>query len=552
MDIKYTQAHFDQISVLIQKSMKTHRITGASVAIADGSDTIYTEGFGFADVKNHIAVTSNTVFRIGSITKVFTASAVMQLVEQGKIDLDLPVTAYIPEFTVKTRFADSRPVTVRDLLCHHSGLPSDDWSNYFSADPAMFKSVLNFLRENYMVKPPGEIFYYSNLGVNLLGIIIERAVGMPFHQHMETLLRSGLKMTDSAIILREEMQNDLSKPYAKEKEQLEGPMKYLPSGGIYSTADDMAKFMHSILSGGKGLFLRESTLNAMLIPQYPDNPLDFNMCNGLGWFIGKPGLDYAGKVIWHDGGTPNFFSLTVIIPAHQLGITILTNSATGALMNHQITIDILQQLLEVKTGIKPPAETGRTPIKLSPSIIPEKVGRFVTLAGITTIYVSGDKLIAKMPMGTFLMHPCQDGWFSLSLLLLGILPLKLKQLALLRIGVFRIKGEMILAMEQLGLRSPYGKEYRPLNISASWEERIGYYECVREKKPRLKSFRLCRSADGMFISAQEDKVGKLKLYLDVINDSEAIIYGFGRASGETIFASPEELRVFGLYFKKQK
>lgn len=541
----------NRITALIRQNMKTYRITGASVSIVDGDKTVFSEGFGFADKANKIKVTGDTVFKIGSITKVFTASAVMQLAEQGKINIDRPVKDYIPDFSVKSRFRDIRQITVRDLLCHHSGLPCDDLRNYFSPDPGLSGSVIEFLADAYLVNPPGKMFYYSNLGFDLLGVIISKASGMSFHKYTEEVLLKGLNMNNSGIFLPDEVKKNISKPYNKGKEQVEGLMKYLPAGGIHSSASEMAKFMKSVINGGKGLFQDESNLNSMLMPQYPGNQLDFNMNNGLGWFIGKPGLDYAGKVIWHDGGTPNFFSLTVIIPEHRLGITLLTNSAGGALMNHRISVDILKLVLEAGNNIQPPSEQGKDPLKLTSKILNEKAGRFFTLSGIATVRKSGKKLVAHLHSGKFLLHRCRDDWFNLSLFIFGIIPLKLEQLSQLRIGIPVIDGEKIFVMEQLGFRMPVEKEFKTLNTSDHWKAMSGKYKCIGEDNPRLKSFRLCNSKNGMFISLSADKMGHLKLYLDVINDSEAITFGYGRYAGETIFATKNSIKIFGLEFRKQ-
>ncbi len=542
-----------KISGLINHKMKELKITGAAVSIVHGDETLFSKGFGFADKANKIPADNSTVFKIGSITKVFTASAVMRLAEEGKIDIDKPVRDYIPEFSVKSRFPDNGPVIIRDILCHHSGLPSDNFKDYFSQDPEAFQSVTVYLKNACMPYPSGKMFYYSNLGYELLGVLISRVSGMPYHKYIEDVLLKGLGMTRSSIVLPDDMKKDLSKPYASGREQNEPlMMKEVPPGGIFSNADDMAVFMKAVLNGGRGLFTKQNTLNMMFTPQYPENPIDMSYVGGLGWFTGKPGLDYAGKVIWHDGGTPNFFSLTVLIPERKLGITLLTNSASGALMNHQVSIDILGLIVEDKYGIKPPGDENRTLIKLTPEIIRKSAGRFISLSGIVNIKESGSKLIAMMPSGNFLMLPCRDGWFNVKLLLFGFLPLSLKQLSMIRLGIVEINGERIFAMEQLGFRSPQGGEFRSLNTTEAWKKWTGDYICSNEENPRLKNFKLSYSPDGLVLSASTGKMGRLKLYLDAVNDSEAVITGFGRYSGETISVSGEKINLFGLEFERIK
>lgn len=539
-----------KIDALIGNAIKTYKVTGASVSIVSDNEFVHVRNFGFSDLRNRIPVNDNTVFKIGSITKVFTASAVMQLVEKGKIDIDYPVKKYIPEFSVRSRYRSDDPITIRDILCHHSGLPCDNLKDYFAEDPYAFHSVIKYLQNAWLVYPPKKMFYYSNLGYELLGVLVSRVSGMPFHEYIESVLLKGCGMTSSGIILSDEQRKNLSLPYRKGKEQFERMMKGIPEGGIHSTSYDMGLFMKSIIEGAPGLFTENKTLVSMLMPQYPGNVSDMDIVNGLAWFIGKPGINYAGKVIWHDGGTPNFFSLIVIIPERRLGITLLTNSATGAIMNHKLSIEILQILLKERQGISPRQDKSKLIKNLPYDKAIKLTGSFFTTSGITTIDIKCNRLIAAMPTGKVLLHACDDGWFKLKLLLLGVIPLKMKTLSMLRIGIKEIDGEKVLALEQLGLKSLYGRLCRPINSTAFWEQKAGNYVCVNEAAPRLKTLQLRVDKEGIKLSAKTDKMGQLNMYLDIKNDFEAVTQGYGRYAGETITVSERGIMLFGLEFQK--
>lgn len=539
-----------KFSDLIQKAMKANKITGASVSIVDGNEQAFVKHYGFADKNKNLLVDDSTLFKIGSISKVFTASAVMQLAEQGKIDIDKPIKDYIPDFSVNSRFPESQPITIRSILCHHSGLPCDNLGGYFTENLEAFHSVVPYLQKANVVYPSGQMFYYSNVGFELLGVLVSRISGMPFHEYIETVLLKRIGMSNSSIALSEDRKNDLSKPYRLGKEQIEEMMKGIPEGGIHSTASDMAIFMKSILNSGKGLFVNNGTLEEMLYPQHPDNAFDMSFINGLGWFIGKPGLNHAGKVIWHDGGTPNFFSLVVLIPERNLGITLLTNSSTGALMNHTLSVEILQLLLQEKHGITVPTDQGRQLSNLSADKTRSLAGRFLTLSGIAEVFVSGKHLIAKFASGTFRLQPHSDGWFGVLYMLFGVFPLNMKKLAMLRVGIPEINGEKVFALEQLSFRSPQGKQFRRLRSSEVWKQRAGDYVCIKEKNPRLTAFKLKSTNDGIALSIATDKMGRLKMFLDVENDSQAITVGYGRYAGETILAYNDCINLLGLEFKK--
>ena len=474
----------------------------------------------------------------------------MQLAEQGKIDIDDPIKKYIPEFSVKSRFTANDAITVRSILCHHSGLPCDNLNDYFTENFEAFHSVVMHLQNAHLVCPTGQMFYYSNVGYELLGVLVSRISGMPFHEYIDSVLLKKIGMYTSSIALSGEKKRLLSKPYRRGKEHVEEMMKGIPEGGIHSTASDMALFMNSVLSASKNLFSNCATLEAMLTPQHPDNAKDMSFVNGLGWFIGRPGLNHGGKVIWHDGGTPNFFSLMVLIPERKLGIALLTNSSTGALMNHTLSVEILQSILLEKHRIIVPPAQGNLPSIISSDTMRRLTGRFFTLSGIAEVCVSGRHLIAKLPSGTFRLQPHRDGWFGVLFMLFGLLPLNLKKLAMLRVGIPEIDGENVFALEQLGFRSAQGKQFRQLRTSEVWKQRVGNYICVNEKTPRLKAFRLKSTGDGLLLSIAADKMGRLNMYLDVVDDAEAITVGSGRYAGETVCASGATINLLGLEFRK--
>jgi CubicO group peptidase (beta-lactamase class C family) len=120
-----------EIRLMIQKDMKIYKVVGISIALVDDQNVVWSEGFGYADQANNIPANSQTIYRVGSVSKLFTATSVMQLVENQKINLDEPIQTYIPEFKIKSRFEKQGEITARNLMTHHSGLPSDIENNFF-------------------------------------------------------------------------------------------------------------------------------------------------------------------------------------------------------------------------------------------------------------------------------------------------------------------------------------------------------------------------------------------------------------------------------------
>src|SRR5512136_1519669 len=154
-DYGYTKEY---ISWLIKKEMNKNNITGLSIALVDDQKVVWAEGFGFADETNKAPATPETIYRAGSISKLFTATAAMQLVEQGRLDIDKPLQAYLPEFSVKSRFPDAGPITPRNIMTHHSGLPSDLLKGMWTKHPEPFENVVNLIRDEYTAYPPNYVF----------------------------------------------------------------------------------------------------------------------------------------------------------------------------------------------------------------------------------------------------------------------------------------------------------------------------------------------------------------------------------------------------------
>src|SRR5215831_2018340 len=119
----YTPLH--DLTDVIEQAMQKHGVTGLSLAVVDDQQVVWVQGFGYADATHSIPATPDTVYRVGSLSELFTAIAAMQLAERGIIDLDRPLQTYVPEFAIHSRFADPEPITLRHLMSHHAGLPTN-------------------------------------------------------------------------------------------------------------------------------------------------------------------------------------------------------------------------------------------------------------------------------------------------------------------------------------------------------------------------------------------------------------------------------------------
>jgi CubicO group peptidase (beta-lactamase class C family) len=553
---------------LIEKKLKNYKVTGCSIALIDGNETVWSQGFGYADKENAIAATTETPYLIGSTTKVFTGTAIMQLVEQGKVNIDKPIQEYIPELKYKTRFPDAPPITVQSLMTHHSGLPCDNFKEFYNENPNdnsnTFRSVVDYLNEHYSSYPPNYIWSYSNLGTALLGIIIERASGMNYCEYIKENIFNPLKMTNSSFVIDKGARDSMAKPYNKGVLGQEHFLRDLPAGSIISTASDMASFIKMVLLKGtyeNSEILKENTLEQMLIPQNQGVALDSGFKMGLSWMLEWPFFDYAGKVCWHDGSSIHYNSLMVALPEQQLGVILMSNSSTALpAFLREVAEEILINAIEIKSEIRPRENTKNDVCTLSKEHYSKYTGTYASIMGLIDIKENNNKLKINMSGMNFDMIHNQDGWFSLKYSLFGVIPLNLKKLENIRVNVFDINAKRVFALEQGVSRHAFkqniGIEYSVKNIPEVWRKRIGKYEAIEKENSFFNRINLSYVRGVLLIKVSARKLGKLNIILNVISDSEAIVMGLGRYAGDTVTSRNENgheiLELLGLKFVRVK
>jgi CubicO group peptidase (beta-lactamase class C family) len=314
---------------------------GLAVGVVRNGSLEFFHGHGFADIASHAPVTEDTVFRIGSITKTFTAIAVMQLWEQGLVDLDALANDCLRAYRLIPAKAAHRPVTVRHLLTHTSGLPQLVYpSRVFKpilGETVAFGQRVPTLAEFYrgglhLVAEPGTRLTYSNHNFATLGQIIEDVTGEPLARYFREHIFDPLGMADTDLIRSDQVQALLATGYALRSD---GPRPVgdcdviaFGAGAVYSTTSDMARYVAALLGGGSnkhGSVLKPGTLASMFAPQYQPDPRVPGV--GLAFFR----HDIGGHlVVEHDGLVPGFSSEMSVAPDDGVGVLAFTNGARGA------------------------------------------------------------------------------------------------------------------------------------------------------------------------------------------------------------------------------
>ncbi|MFP4384855.1 MAG: serine hydrolase domain-containing protein [Spirochaetia bacterium] len=258
------------LDILILKRMRRYGVAGVSAALIHGGKTVWVNAYGYGDVKNGIKMTPNTVCRVESISKSVTAWGVMKLAEEGKINLDAPVSQYLTDWTWLESDYNFKEITVRMLLSNQSGLPEGDYTNRHSPAsvnlPPLRKTVAE---QSIILKQPGSTFLYSNVGFNLLEILIEDVTGRPFSEYMQEEILTPLGMNNSSFQWNSTWNPPVPKGYTVEGEEIDVyvyPEK--GSGGLFADAADIARFTSAGMfrPGIPQNVLTMESLRAMYVP----------------------------------------------------------------------------------------------------------------------------------------------------------------------------------------------------------------------------------------------------------------------------------------------
>jgi len=317
---------------IIPLQLERSDVAGATVSVMKNGKDLLRKGYGFSDVSKKKPVDlETTMFRLASISKLFTWISVMQLGEQGKLDIDADVNKYL-DFQIAPAFG--KPITLRNLMTHTGGF-EEEIRDILLTDPKKATPLREFLMGNQprRIFPPGEVPAYSNYGVGLAGYIVQRASGEPFEQYVAEHIFQPLGMKHSSFYqpLAEDLSSFASNGYQNNTEKPAVGFEMFspaPAGGVSSTAPDMGRFAQALLNGGAWeghRILKTETLNAMWTKQFGTSDALPAMCMGF-YQTWRNGLHFIG----HDGDLIAFHSMFLLEPQEKLVIFISYNSAGSA------------------------------------------------------------------------------------------------------------------------------------------------------------------------------------------------------------------------------
>jgi CubicO group peptidase (beta-lactamase class C family) len=331
-------AALNGLDSFVEQVMKEWKVPGLAVAVVKDAKVVYARGFGYRDVKKQQKVTADTLFAIGSCSKSFTATALAILADEGKVEWDKPVRDYLPDFRLNDAYATAN-LRPRDLVTHQSGLPRHDLVWYGS--PLSRKDLFERLRYLEPSRPLHARYQYNNLMFMTAGVLIERVSGSSWEEFVRRRILDPLGMKVSNFSVRDSQKtSDFSLPYQADKGEVkEIPFRNIdaigPAGSINSSVNEMTRWL--LLQLGKGKFegrqiISEKALGEVHMPQIvAGGDLKYDESYYSSYAMGWAVTSYRGHpALAHGGGIDGFTSTVRFLPKDQLGVVVLTNSATPA------------------------------------------------------------------------------------------------------------------------------------------------------------------------------------------------------------------------------
>ena len=376
----------------IEHEMADKDLPALSIALVDDQKTVWARGFGFADPEHKVPATADTIYRVGSVSKLFTDIALMQLVEQRRIDLDAPVTRYLPQFHPHNPFG--KPITLRQLTSHRSGLVREPpVGSYFDPTEPSLADTIASLNRTSLVYPPESRAKYSNAALATAGYVVEVMNGEPFAKSIQRTVLQPLGMQQSSFEATPEVRKNLAAAYmwTIDGRVFPAPMFAMgidPAGALYTTVTDLTRFWSALFARGRGVngqILQPSTLEQMFVPQFagPDVKTGYGLGFGLGELDGH-------RTVGHGGAVYGFATTFRALPAEKLGVVVVTTKDAANAVTGRIATAALTAMLAEREGKPMPQPETTSPV--DPQLARRIAGRYRNGGDGFDLTVSGGQL----------------------------------------------------------------------------------------------------------------------------------------------------------------
>ncbi|AZF05285.1 serine hydrolase [Pseudomonas sp. R5-89-07] len=554
----------------IPREMARDEVAGLSIALVNGQELIWASGFGLADKARGVPVTPNTAFRAGGISTLLTATATLQLVEQQRLALDAPLQHTLREFHVRSRFhrdqdeAD-RAITLRRLLSHQSGLPSEHLRDLHStyAMGQMPQRVSGV----WLSSPPGSQVAYSNLGYALVGAAIERSSGKSFEAHLQSSLLKPLEMNQSSFVGTGAQMNYRARGYEAGKASNDAQVRDLAAGSLWASPKDLSHYVRMLFANGvyKGNRVMDSaSIEQMFTQQNTGNALDFDCQMGLGWFLAPCGDEPVGpgiRAYQHSGGGDDFAAQLSVLPDEQLAVIIMANDSNAEDMVVTLSTDVLRLMLQAQTGKSACGGDCQAPshglkLRQVPAAVDRKrlAGFYATSWGVFRIKDDHGRLSGELAGCDFELLRDDQGWLRAQKRMLGFWFKDLGELGRVQLDVVRVQGRQILTARSHGQRLAVGERIEPPPLPLAWADTVGTYQMVNTPDPGAPLSGISvRVEEGFLVVRGHLHDEPLTDYILLpVDNAHAVVAGSGYGLGDTVSRQINGLSASGYAFKRMQ
>lgn len=540
----------------ISSFKKDLNLQGIAVGLVEKNLPIFEKLEGKADSKNQL--NENTKFYIGSVSKLFTAILILKLAEEKKIQLDKPITDYLQNLKLIPRYSTDKLPTVKQMLFHHSGIPSDQFHGFLlpeNSEEIQKKEFLNLAEsEIYMADSPEKVMSYSNLSYSLLGALIEKLSGMSLEEYTKKTILTPLGMNNTSFYTQKE---NVSSGFKGSKNKEPMRLRDLAAGSITSTLNDMLKLVSLFINEDKVL---SKDSFALMQKKQNSTPYDFDYRIGLPfWFSSHPQDPILH--LGHGGDVPPFHAYLGFLPKEKMGIVVMTNTESSSLKLEELGSQILGDFYEAKTLHKPYAINKKSKLVTKTKQELQKwEGKYLTSNGWMHVKAEENRLSTDQPI---YFYPTETEDFAFKLrLFFGLVPLNLSLFDDLKVRFTKgKKGESIMgwkAIEKLYIL--YGSTEEVLPVSEIWKKRVGKYEILnKEANPTLNNFSIEYSSSDnlLYLNSEMQMVGSVpfRSSLFISTDNLGYLGTLGRNQGFAVVAkiqNGEEILEFSGYKLKKK
>ncbi len=498
-------ALFEELAEAAQAGMHRSSAPGLAIMVVDDRKTLWSGYYGVTG-EGGAPVSRNTVFRAGSVSKPVTAAAVMRLVESGKLKLDDPVERHLPGFKPRSPFAKAgRPITIRALLAHHSGLPGDSLRGMWDKPPAKVCDALPVVAGEWLVEAPQTQYRYSNLDYTTVGCLMETASRLPFVDVIREELLAPLGMTASTYGEPDIPLSRLAQPHRGGKPGLWTELRDVPAGSLSATAEDMGKFLRMLLGGGEiddRSVLKPATVARMFSRQFDDGGWPYAAATGLGWMLSGQPIAGAGEAAWHSGQYPGYFAHIALLPDKRLGVAILANDDNAREFVPKLATKALEIAYQVKTGIPAPKRT-ETPtpaeVHLDDAVMERYAGRYTVFDDIIRVRREGGALRLKFQGQDIELRPAgEDKFVPRAQFLFGLINWKLDGMS---VRMASMDSRQFAVVE--GVATPLVFEkVEAGGIPDAWLRRLGAWRVTNpDGWLQIKTVRLAAEDGGLVLRA---------------------------------------------------